>query len=393
MKALRLALAVLGGLSACNPAGWHGAPEAPRAPSLLHGDLRCDGQADCSVCAEDVAGQFANSDWRPGADSWHFQPFLPHGAVTAEEAYDGGLHDHVQGFVRLDGPGERFAMIHSGGRSWRWQRRFASLSLIVERGDGRNWLQDVRPVAAQDAHTSGIFTLGRYIGLLQRDGGLAFLDVAQDLQGPLLEHQLPIADPKPVGLSPWSGGVAMTRLAEGGYLLLANEGGNGASSGHSHFFRVGGDLFHPGSPSLTLQPLGEFQYPKPPRGPSDYHHSENLALITECGTGDLYSIHVGSSDYLYRFQQGRTFWRVSRVVIAEQSATLEPVGVYTRTATLQRCFGRAAGNAFVQPDHRIELLCHEWKHVRTELPVWRFWRNRSTAPDNPSAAEAPPGAL
>jgi hypothetical protein len=117
---------------------------------------------------------------------------------------------------------------------------------------------------------------------------------------------------------------------------------------------------------------------------------ENLSLLTECETGDLYTVHVGSSDSSHlrgprpkpKFVRNppRTFWRVSRVVISSQGALLEPVGVFTRSSTLERCFGRAAGSAFVQDNHQIELYCHQRKHLVFSLPVWNFWQHLADLP-------------
>jgi hypothetical protein len=379
-------------------------------PSKFHGDVRCRaGEDDCNTCAENVAAQFGGGVWSEGNADWQFQAFQSSHDVTVDQAYHNSPLDHVQGFVRLNGPGVRFAMVHSGGR--RYPRHlFAPLSLIVQAPDGQNWLSELLPINAEYGHTSGLFTLGRHIGMFTRDNHLALLDVAAGLNAPIVEYELLNAPSRfrALGLSTRSGGVAMARLAEGGYLLVANEGGDGPSSGHSHFFRVLGDLStlaggaaqHP----ISVLPLGHYQYPVEPPGPSDYHHSENLALITECKTGDLYTVHVGSS--LPSYQHGpkskfvrnppRTFWRVSRVVISAEGAQLEPVGVYTRASTVQRCFGRAAGSAFVLPDHRIEIYCHQRKRAVTEWPLWNFWRHLSELPtpqDLPAVLGVGPAAI
>lgn len=380
------------GIGGCEPAAWHPAQAQPYAASALHGDLHCGpGEADCNPCAENVPAQFAGHRWKGGDTEWHFFPQQRYHGYRPEEAYDGGLANHVQGFVRLNGPGNRFAMLHSGGRS-RHRGRFAALSLIAQQPDGSYWLTELRKVDALHAHTSGLFTLGRYVGLFNREARLALLDVEHGLGSDLAEYALPFSDAHGLGLSPRSGGVAMARLAEGGYLLVANEGGNGPSSGRSHFFRILGDLSsldggaaqHP----IAIQPLGDFAYPAQPAGPSDYHHSENLALLTECGTGDLYTVHVGSSRAIHRTQSARTFWRVSRVVFSARGPTLDPVGVFTRTSTLQRCFGRAAGSAFVQGDHRIDVMCHQ-RATPDDDGVWNFWHHLSTAPLIPAAAPSP----
>jgi hypothetical protein len=401
-----LALCALAALVAAHSgcmATWHAADPTVPMPSTLHGDLTCGaGEADCNTCAENVAAQFGGSGWSRGNAEWHFQKFQSSHGVTVDRAYHNDARHHVQGFVRLNGPGVRYAMVHSGGRTRRGIL-IAPLSLVVQRPDGESWLSELLPLSAEHGHTSGLFTLGRHVGMFTRDNRLALLDVAAGLNAPVVEVELlkAPADFKRLGLSTRSGGVAMVRVAEGGYLLVANEGGDGPSSGHSHFFHVLGDLptlaggaeQHP----IHVVPLGEYQYPVSPPGPTDYHHSENLTLITECGTGELYTVHVGSSAPSYRRRPKpklnlvrnppRTFWRVSRVVISQQSPRLEPLGVYTRPSTLERCYGRAAGSAFVLPDHRIEVSCHQRAHALTGQPLWRFWRHVSELPPPPEVPE------
>jgi hypothetical protein len=275
-------------------------------------------------------------------------------------------------------------MVHSGGRKYSGEH-FASLSLIEQRAGGLG-LSDLRGINAAAAHTSGLFTMGRYVGMFSADGVLTLLDVSGGLGADPVDYTLPIAQPRSHGISSRSGGLAMIRLAEGGYLLLANEGGDGPSSGHSHFYRLQLDLHAVGSsaPSAppAVQDLGDWQYPHAHGGPGDYHHSENLSLLTECQTGDIYAVYVGSSRSVIKAlgPLGRTFWRIARVVVSARGVMLEPLGVYTRLSSIERCFGRAAGSAFVQDDHRIDLLCHERSHFRGHPPTFHFWTHLASIP-------------
>jgi hypothetical protein len=134
-------LAALGvALSACSMGTWHAAEPSAPLPSSLHGDLRCAaGQADCNACAENVVEQFSGRGWSEGNSSWSFGEYQSSHGVTVDQSYHRSSFDHVQGFVRLYGPGVRYAMIHSGGSSRR-KGRFAPLSLIVQQPDGQNWL-------------------------------------------------------------------------------------------------------------------------------------------------------------------------------------------------------------------------------------------------------------
>jgi hypothetical protein len=201
-------------------------------------------------------------------------------------------------------------------------------------------------------------------------------------------------------LTDWSGGVAMAKLANGQFLLLANEGGN--SAGRSHLFQV--EPFAGLAEDTTVQAteVGEASYPAAAMTCAEHHHSENVSLITECGTGQLYAVHVGSNDAARapNFEAGgfQTFWRVSRVVAVDQHATLEPVGTYLRMAHLGYCHGRSAGSAFVDPETRqITLLCHERDQFDPKHGPWRFWSEAAdTAPltvpgtTRPITTERPP---
>jgi hypothetical protein len=368
------------GVLACSPATWRPEPRVPAEPSRVRGDASCGPEAlDCNVCATNVQAQLDADRWEGGLSSWSFRTDRVYHGVTADGAYHGSILEHVQGFVRLNtGAEQRYLMVHSGEPA-RHARGFASLSLI-EGSNGHFTLRDLAPVEAAQKHTSGLFTLGQHVGWFGADGVLTLMDVGADLSATPVAYRLPIADPRAHGISSRSGGVAMARLADGRYLLLTNEGGDGPSSGHSHFFLVNTDLqtLAPpdAEPVLDVTELGDWQYPHLPGGPSDYHHSENLSLITECTSGDLYVVHVGSSQSSIHAlgPLGRTFWRVSRVVVFPSGGVaLEPVGTYTRLSSIENCFGRAAGSAFVQADHRIELLCHERAHQEDSAPVWYFW--------------------
>jgi hypothetical protein len=197
-----------------------------------------------------------------------------------------------------------------------------------------------------------------------------------------------MADPKHHGLTDWSGGVAMAKLPSGNYLLLANEGGS--SAGKSHFFELASFAGRAEGAELPAREVGHAEFPIAAQLCAEHHHSENVALITECGTQQLYAVHVGSNDAV-RFGKTevgghRTFWRLSRVVQGERGVTLQPLGAYLRPAHLSYCHGRSAGTAFVDPaTRRLDLLCHERAQGNTHRGPWRFWSELSAA----DAAPAP----
>lgn len=134
----------------------------------------------------------------------------------------------------------------------------------------------------------------------------------------------------------------------------------------------------PGVAPVLAREIGESEYTPSGFVCGRHHRSENVSLITECGTGQLYAVHVGSSDSLRAegFEPGdfQTFWRLSRVVVVQGHARLQPVGTYLRKAHYGYCHGRSAGSAFVDPETRaIELLCHERAQQTPRRGPWRFW--------------------
>jgi hypothetical protein len=244
--------------------------------------------------------------------------------------------------------------------------------------NGKFALTGLVALDAAAAHTAGLFALGRYAGTFSRDGHLMLVDMTTGI-GSVAEYELAVPSPRARGISTRSGGVAMAKLAGGGYLLLANEGGDGPSSGRSHFFRINADLSAlapENTASLPFDDLGTYQYIAQEPRLGDYHHSENLALITECTTGDLYSVHVGSSNATnHEDSLGRTLWRVSQVVFGPAGPRLALVGTYTRASDFWRCFGRGGGSAFVDVNGRVELVCHQRAHDQGAVLAWDFWRH------------------
>lgn len=390
---------LLGCNHVCPGAGWH--PEVPEAPETdaaaeaevqpLKGDVTClPGAADCNVCAPNIQAQF-ESKWSGAVHDWSFARPRPGHAVPPRRAYFAGFNGHAQGFVRLNPPHDGYAMVHSKGRP----RGFASLSFIsaeTPQPEPKLELASLFPLQARRGHTTGVFVLGDQVGVLIAPRSLAFVDVRAAFESkPQVRHLqlwnpddgVPFMEaPKAHGLTDWSGGIAMAKRATGDFVLLANEGGDRASSGRSHVFIVAPTRpLLDGTPVPTIE-VGESAYPVGFPLCNEHHHSENVTLITECGSGDIYSVHVGSNDTVRArgFEPGtfHTFWRLSRLVLQDGQVTLEPRGVYLRKARLEYCHGRSAGSAHVDPvTRRVHLLCHERAQHDASRGPWHFWEQES----------------
>lgn len=392
MRASSVIFALSTSLVACCPeTGWVlQSPDAVAPRVAFRGDDTCErGAADCNVCAPDVVGQFAGG-WQGQQRKWRFDEPVQ-GNLAPRRAY-APLAGHVQGFVRLNVAPEAYAMLHSHNG-----RPMASISFIGER-NGALALESLYRLGAPDGHTSGAFVIGQYVGFLDADRQLALVDGhAPSAHSRLVVKHLKLSnpdetegnfmdDPQHHGLTDWSGGLAMAKLQGGTYLLLANEGGG--SAGKSHFFELA-PFEEATNTELPAREWGHAEYPPATQLCAEHHHSENVALITECGSGDIYAVHVGSNDAI-RFGKTevgghRTFWRLSRVVQDRNELTLEPVGVYLRQAHLSYCHGRSAGTAFVDPTtRRIDLLCHERAQGNTRRGPWHFWSESSVPGELPA---------
>jgi hypothetical protein len=327
-----------------------------------------------------VEAQFEASFGQGAVQRWSFAaPGLAD--VAPRRAYSAAALGHTQGFVRLNGPAEAYAMVHSKGTGG-----IASLSFIGRRGPTLE-LESLYRLEAAGGHTSGVFVLGRYVGLIEAPGQLALIDAHApfDHAPPSIVHRnlahasadAPFtSNPRQHGLTDWSGGVAMAKLSNGKFLLLANQGG--AAAGRSHLFEVAAFQGPEAEAPVLAREIGEWEFTPSSLMCGQHHHSENVSLITECGTGQIYAVHVGSSDSFRTedIEPGdyQTFWRLSRVVVVKQHASLEPVGTYLRKAHYAYCHGRSAGSAFVDPEtRRIGILCHERAQQNPRRGPWRFW--------------------
>jgi hypothetical protein len=386
---LLLVAASISNCGGCPDIGWN--PEEPDAEQAevslqeaqpLKGDTTClPGAADCNVCAPNVQAQFEATRWHGNIGGWSFDP-VPALAVSPRRAYRAGLHGHVQGFVRLNTSDEAYAMVHSRADS----KGFASLSFIGI-ASSRRQLLSLFPLPAPEGHTTGAFVLGDQVGVLVEPRVIAFVDVASSFAGTPAIRRVELSGPKDApfmvspqahGLTDWSGGIAMAKRDVGDYVLLANEGGSDASSGRSHIFYLPSVRSLPDRSQVLAQEVGKAAYPVRSPQCAEHHHSENVSLVTECGTGDLYAVHVGSNDRDRhpKLETGtfHTFWRLSRLIVQDQQVTLEPRGVYLRMASFDHCHGRSGGSAFVDPvTRRMHLLCHEREKIDPSRGRWHFW--------------------
>lgn len=326
---------------------------AVTTPAYL-GQTTCPaGSTGCNSCVDEV--RRALDDGFAGGFSWDSKPWrfswtrsYSPANVRPDSAYqDGSLlpDHHVQGFVRTNSSRIRFIMTHS-------DETLGSISRIEQLPDGRKQLATL--VSAGIPHPSGGQVLGKFF-LFAEGNTLRVLDV----DGPATNLRLsfPTTDTQRGGARGAGGGLGAVRLADGRTLVIASTpGGENPGTRRTLFYTKPGTITDPGA--LTL--VGETNYSQPAAWRGDYQRSENLSVITECGTGTIYTLHAtGEVDGL------RGYYRLSRVdTAANGRATLTTLKAYNMNQDIFDCHLRSSGTAFATPQHTLELYCHQWSTQR-----------------------------
>jgi len=90
-------------------------------------------------------------------------------------------------------------------------------------------------------------------------------------------------------------------------------------------------------------------------------YSENLSLVTECSTGDLYTVHTTGTYGLV----GSGFWRLSRIDGDAAAPRLTHIAIREQPQRERNCHHRSSATVTVSPAGKLEFLCSE-RNVQTE---------------------------
>jgi hypothetical protein len=96
-------------------------------------------------------------------------------------------------------------------------------------------------------------------------------------------------------------------------------------------------------------------------------YSENLSLVTECGTGHLYTIHT-TGQYLLN---GDGYWRLSRVESGTKEPRLQHIGMAKQSQDTGDCHHRSSATVHVNKSGELEFLCTE-RSVLKRSPTGTF---------------------
>ena len=317
--------------------------------SLSNGDTTCRaGDPDCNVCAVNVEQQFQ----RAAAQqiSWSTQPWSfdwpkryppenlsPMDIFNSAAGHKFGFPDaHVQGFVRTNSSKYPFAGSHS--------HKTRGGIFVIENGRGGQSLTTLHSVSGR--HPSGVHVIGKY--LVYGVGNRLYF---KDLNNPRRSADLSLPLPKPS----FGGGLGVLKLNDDRHLIVTS--GPGGQDNRPRFNRFYLLKSNNGIPS-SIDFLNESATKKPAQWPSTLGYSENLSLITDCGSGDIYAIHTTGDEKGIGAIIGNGYWRLSKLVQDREMLGLTAVNAFTNKQNMQSCNVRAAATVHVNPAHKLEFYCH-----------------------------------
>jgi len=321
-----------------------------RRRNLTKGDTNCRvGQPNCNMCASNVQQQFKRAAanqirWQTMPWSFTWPQRYPPQNLRPLDIFDGkpahalGIPDtHVQGFVRTNSSLYPYAGSHS-------HKKRGGIFVVKIGADGKKFLSTLHQTKGR--HPSGVHIIGKYLayGLGKR---LYFKDINSRNQQ--VEFSLPIEKAN------FGGGLGIVKLADDRHLVVTT--GPGGQKRRPRFNRFYILKSSNGRPS-SLKLINESSTKKPSQWPRGLEFSENLSLITECGTGDIYSVHTSGDEKGISAITGNGYWKLSKLVRKERSLGLTAINAFTMRQDMKSCNIRAAATVGVTPQNRMEFSCH-----------------------------------
>ena len=327
--------------------------ETPYVTSFIKGDTSCKkGDANCNVCASNIQQQFARASagqlkWRK--QSWHFTwnkrypPFgiRPLDVFDGDPAYPLGIpNKHIQGFSRTNSERFPFVGTHS-------HKSKGGVFVVSRNNSGRKNLASLQQ--SKGGHPSGVQVIGRYL-VYGSNGSLIF----KDINSPSNKHTTKIKITPREKFS-FGGGLGLLRLSKNNLLVLTTgPGSQDSRPRYNYFYHL---KLNKGVPTkLTF--INKSQFTIPRQWPKPLRFSENLSLITECGTGDLYSIHTTGDSKGLGAVTGNGYWRLSKLTQSQGKLSLYPLSAFVTRQNMPNCSISSAATVSVNKQHELEFYCH-----------------------------------
>jgi hypothetical protein len=153
-------------------------------------------------------------------------------------------------------------------------------------------------------------------------------------------------------------GLGAVKLASGETMVVVGPE-NGSNSTSFRFWLVAGSLASP--PLATyVGAAGSSPWSGVIKNmPNEYDNpliSENISVIPECGTGDIYIVNAVGDGGL----PDNGLWRLSKLVwnTAQAGPTVQPVN-HAFVNQVFRCHLRSAGSVWTDTSARMHFYCHE----------------------------------
>lgn len=327
--------------------------KAPYVTSFIKGDTNCKkGDADCNVCANNIQQQFARASagqlkWRK--KSWYFTwaknyPLFgirPLDVFDGDPAYPLGIpNKHIQGFARTNSERFPFVGTHS-------HKKKGGVFVVSRDSSGRKNLVSLQQ--SKGGHPSGVQVIGRYL-VYGDNGSLVFKDITSPNNKNTIRIKITPKDKYSVG-----GGLGLLRLSKNNLLVLTSgPGSQDSSPRYNYFYHL---QLNNGVPT-KLSLINKSRLAIPKQWPKSLRFSENLSLITECGTGDLYSIHTTGDSKGLGAVTGNGYWRLSKLIQSKGKLSLYPLRAFATRQNMPNCSLSSAATVSVNKQHQLEFYCH-----------------------------------
>lgn len=344
-------------------------------PSILRGDTTCQfGDLDCNKCAINVEAQFSagmNQSWVKG--SWVFSgkaKYPPNNLQPKNEFQS--IDKHIQGLVRTNSARYPYAGSHSHRK--KGSIFFVRNNKYTSSGNADNVLHSLH--RSNKAHPSGVAVLGD--GLFVAESGYLRwfgINAAGDSQNQ--RYMVP-------EMSTAGGGLGLAKLSDGTSLLIVSHHGGGFRKGitkkqrkenleprYTRFYKMAPDAFRPDQ-SGGIHLLGKQTHNVETKPSRPYAYSENLSVVTECGTGSIYTVHT-TGDWGLR---GDGYWRLSKLEGNLQTPHLVHKSTKRKNQHHEYCHHRSSATVHVNKNGKLEFLCSE-RAVTKKQPSGRFNFRRS----------------